>query len=94
MVVVGYDDTRQAFHLFNSWGASWGDKGLGWVSYDALLNYTPELYVAHDVSAMPLPPPSPSAPMPAAFPLPAAQVMPWPQVTISPAPGSWWPPAR
>ena len=34
MVVVGYDDSRSAFRLFNSWGRRWGDGGLGWVDYD------------------------------------------------------------
>lgn len=46
MVVVGYDDTKKvknanatqpstgAFLIRNSWGASWGDHGYGWLPYD------------------------------------------------------------
>lgn len=33
MVVVGYDDSRHAFRVRNSWGADWGDKGSIWVDY-------------------------------------------------------------
>ncbi len=34
MVLVGYDDSRDAFRLMNSFGRSWGDNGYGWISYD------------------------------------------------------------
>ncbi|MCQ2198508.1 MAG: C1 family peptidase [Paludibacteraceae bacterium] len=35
MMVVGYDDSKGAFRLQNSWGASdWGDNGYIWVDYD------------------------------------------------------------
>lgn len=27
MVVIGYDESRQAFKLINSWGPRWGEKG-------------------------------------------------------------------
>lgn len=33
MVLVGYDDNRQAFRLRNSWGKKWGDEGSIWVDY-------------------------------------------------------------
>lgn len=36
LVVVGYDDQRRAFKVFNSWGENWGERGLGWISYDAM----------------------------------------------------------
>ena len=36
MVIVGYDDRKQAFKLINSWSTDWGKKGFGWVSYDLL----------------------------------------------------------
>ncbi|MGE5086857.1 MAG: C1 family peptidase [Bacillota bacterium] len=32
--IVGYDDTKQAFIIRNSWGEEWGEKGFGYVSYD------------------------------------------------------------
>ena len=34
MVVVGYDDGKEAFEILNSWGASWGNGGFIWVKYD------------------------------------------------------------
>src|SRR6218665_3016114 len=34
MLVVGYDDTKKAFKIMNSWGKNWGDKGHIWVDYD------------------------------------------------------------
>lgn len=32
--VVGYDDSKHAFHVVNSWGTSWGDQGTFWIDYD------------------------------------------------------------
>jgi C1A family cysteine protease len=38
--LVGYDDSKQAFKLINSWGATdWGLQGYGWLSYQ-FCNYT------------------------------------------------------
>lgn len=34
MLVVGYDDTKNAFKLMNSWGTDWGDNGFGWLDYE------------------------------------------------------------
>jgi len=34
MVVVGFDDDRQAFRILNSWGRGWGDGGYGWFGYE------------------------------------------------------------
>lgn len=33
LVAIGYDDTKEAFRLFNSWGKDWGDNGFIWVKY-------------------------------------------------------------
>jgi len=49
MVVVGYDDTRQAFKVLNSWGTAWGDNGYGWISYGAFKQRVREAYSAQDV---------------------------------------------
>ncbi len=34
MVIVGYDDTKQAFLIQNSWGTRWNNRGLAWVAYE------------------------------------------------------------
>ena len=33
MVLVGYDDAREAFRLQNSHGRGWGDNGYAWIGY-------------------------------------------------------------
>jgi hypothetical protein len=51
MVVVGYDDCRQAFRVRNSWGENWGDNGSIWVDYNYfIIDFCDEAYVAtlHD----------------------------------------------
>jgi hypothetical protein len=35
MCIVGYDDSKQAFDVRNSWGGSWGLGGYWWCGYDA-----------------------------------------------------------
>jgi cathepsin L len=33
VLLVGWDDGRQAWRLKNSWGAAWGEGGYAWVAY-------------------------------------------------------------
>lgn len=33
MVIVGYDNERQAYQVDNSWGTEWGEKGRCWLPY-------------------------------------------------------------
>ena len=35
MLVVGYDDERNAFKVVNSWGKGWGNEGFVWIDYKA-----------------------------------------------------------
>jgi hypothetical protein len=63
IVVVGYDDRRQAFRLMNSWGEGWGDHGYMWMSYD-LVKLRVDDAGFLDV-ARPRRPPTPPAPRPA-----------------------------
>ena len=85
MVVVGYDDTRQAFRLFNSWGDKWGEHGLGWIDYETFKARTHGAYVMQvQDGAPPAPAPHPApAPAPAPAPIPAPVPAPAPTPTTS-----------
>ena len=48
IAIVGYDDDKSAFRLINSWGASWGVAGYGWIDYDFSYNHLVEAYVLTD----------------------------------------------
>tara|TARA_B110000091_G_scaffold212460_1_gene259247 strand:+ start:402 stop:1391 length:990 start_codon:yes stop_codon:yes gene_type:complete len=37
ILIVGYNDTLNAFKIVNSWGTSWGNEGYAWVNYDFFL---------------------------------------------------------
>ena len=69
IVVVGYDDSREALKIINSWGSEWGTDGFGWISYDAFGRIAREGYVAQDIIVRPAPPvqpqPQPRRPAPA-----------------------------
>eukprot|EP01132_Coremiostelium_polycephalum_P015350 gene15350-18552_t len=34
IVLVGWDDDKQAWLVRNSWGETWGDEGYGWIKYN------------------------------------------------------------
>jgi len=38
MVLTGYDDSKNAFRVRNSWGKEWGDEGSIWVDYQFFSN--------------------------------------------------------
>lgn len=39
MMLVGFDDSKKAFRIQNSWGkADWGDNGMIWVGYNFFVN--------------------------------------------------------
>lgn len=38
MLLVGYDDSKNAFKVMNSWGTEWGDNGFGWIDYGLFPN--------------------------------------------------------
>jgi hypothetical protein len=33
VLIIGWDDKKQAWLIKNSWGEDWGEKGFGWVKY-------------------------------------------------------------
>ena len=36
LAICGYDDTKHAYKVMNSWGTTWGDAGFSWIDYDFL----------------------------------------------------------
>lgn len=40
IVICGYDDTKNAYLVMNSWGTGWGDAGFSWIDYDFFLTRT------------------------------------------------------
>lgn len=47
MIVIGYDDNKNAFRLLNSWGQTWGDNGYTWLDYDYFQNVVAEAYITY-----------------------------------------------
>jgi C1A family cysteine protease len=33
LIICGYDDTKNAYKVMNSWGTTWGDAGFSWIDY-------------------------------------------------------------
>jgi hypothetical protein len=51
VVMVGYDEDKKSVLLQNSWGNSWGNEGLAWVSYAYLLTAGFEAYIVKEAVA-------------------------------------------
>lgn len=47
LVVVAYNDQKQAFCLLNSQGTQWGDNGFIWIKYDYFQQLCQEAYVIY-----------------------------------------------
>lgn len=55
MCVVGYDDNYEggAFQIMNSWGETWGEKGVAWVRYPDFEYFVKEAYGLHPMGESP-----------------------------------------
>jgi hypothetical protein len=99
MVIVGYDERRQAFKVVNSWGTNWGSGGFGWVSYRAMRQLSDVMFVM-DVPPAAEPEPAqaeppvvrPPRPRPSPKPVVVEPPAPAPDVTPQPAPEPVVPP--
>jgi hypothetical protein len=69
MVVVGYDDDRQAWLVVNSWGTDFGDRGFFWFDYQSFQSSVVEVYFADVEAPQPV---SPTPPNPQPSPTPSA----------------------
>lgn len=49
MVATGFDETRQAFRIKNSWSSLWGDKGFAWMPYTWFERYDYDAWKAVDL---------------------------------------------
>lgn len=49
LVIIGYDDSKNAFKVINSWGKLWGVLGYGWIDYSTLAEVVNEAYVCTDM---------------------------------------------
>ena len=45
MIAIGYDDTRKAIRMQNSWGRTFGEGGYAWLGYDFWVRNTEVGYV-------------------------------------------------
>lgn len=77
VLIIGYDDVREAFEFRNSYGVEWGDGGHGWMPY----RYATNANLSSDFwtvqkSAMPVPAPPSPVPIPAPGPVDG-----WPNFT-------------
>ena len=43
--VIGWDDSKNAFKVMNSWGTTWGTSGFGWINYNIIGTMFKEAYV-------------------------------------------------
>jgi len=48
MLLVGYDDSKSAFKVMNSWGTDWREGGFCWFTYDGFKQFARECWIAKD----------------------------------------------
>ena len=73
IVLVGWDDSRGAWRLRNSWGPDWGEDGYMWIAYGKYYVGYSANYVVYNGSTPPAPDPDAAPRSPSLCPrLPAA----------------------
>jgi hypothetical protein len=62
VTAIGYDNTRRAFRIKNSWGADWKDKGHFWMPYDFITNpeYCSDFWMLTGITPAETPVPTPT----------------------------------
>jgi hypothetical protein len=55
ITVTGWDNTKNAFKVLNSWGSNWADNGCLWIDYNFFSNavIASECYVAYPIQGNP-----------------------------------------
>ncbi len=53
VIVIGYDDGRQAWLAKNSWGTRFGEFGYFWIAYDSGTGFGSETWQARDLNQRP-----------------------------------------
>lgn len=53
ITVTGYDDSKNAFKVQNSWGSNWKDNGYLWIDYNFFSSAVLECYVAYPTKSSP-----------------------------------------
>ncbi|HOV13370.1 MAG TPA: C1 family peptidase [Spirochaetota bacterium] len=48
MLLIGYDDDKQAYKIINSWSENWGLKGYAWLDYQLFEKNTADAWVMYD----------------------------------------------
>lgn len=48
IAIIGYDDSKKAFKVWNSWGPSWGENGYAWISYSLFQKLGSSVYWMDD----------------------------------------------
>lgn len=50
MAICGYDDSKNAFRVINSWGKNWGDAGYTWLDYNYFSSVVFEAYIVYPLN--------------------------------------------
>jgi predicted secreted protein len=79
IVLVGWDDSKGAWRLRNSWGPNWGENGYMWIAYGkSYVGYSANYVVYQGTEPTPPPPPTatptPEPPTPTPSPAPSGSM--------------------